>query len=69
MSTKPKPKRFLTNRRGEKVSVVLGIEDYRKILADLEELDSIRAYDAAKTAGADVVPFSQATEEIERARK
>jgi hypothetical protein len=30
----------------------------------LEELDSIRAYDAAKASGDEVVPFEQALQEI-----
>ncbi len=69
MTTSHKPKRYLTNRRGEKVGVVLGIEDYRKLLADLEELESIRAYDAAKASGDQAIPFNEAIREIERSRK
>ncbi len=69
MATSPKPKRYLTNRRGEKVGVVLGIEDYRKLMVDLEELESIRAYDAAKASGDQAIPFDEATREIERSRK
>ena len=35
------------------------------IVRELEELDSIRAYDAAKASGGEVVPFEQAVREIE----
>jgi hypothetical protein len=38
-------------------------------LADIEELESIRAFDAAKASGEESVPFSDATQEIERSRK
>jgi PHD/YefM family antitoxin component YafN of YafNO toxin-antitoxin module len=69
MATSHKPKRYITNRRGEKVGVVLGIEDYRKLMADLEELESIRAYDAAKASGDEAIPLDEATREIERSRK
>ena len=69
MATSRKPKRYLTNRRGEKDGVVLGIEDYRKLMADLEELESIRAYDAAKASGDEAIPLDEATREIERSRK
>ncbi len=69
MAMSHKPKRYLTNRHGEKVGVVLGIEDYRKLMADLEELESIRAYDAAKVSGDQAIPFDEATREIERSRK
>lgn len=69
MTTSHKPKRYVTNRRGEKIGVVLGIDDYRKLMADLEELESIRAYDAAKASGDEAIPFDEATREIERSRK
>jgi len=69
MKTTLKPKKYVTNRRGQKVGVVLHIEDYRKMVADMEELDSIRAYDAAKASGDEAIPFLKATKEIERARK
>ncbi len=63
-----KPKKFVTDRRGKKVAVVLAIEDYKKLLAEIEELDSIRAYDAAKASGEEPIPFDKAVEEIERSR-
>jgi hypothetical protein len=61
-----KPKKYVTNRHGQKVGVVLDIEDYKKMLADIEELESIRAYDAAKDSGDQAIPFVKATQEIER---
>ena len=64
-----KAKQFLTNKKGEEISVVLDIEEYRKILEDLEELESIRAFDAAKAAKDRSISFRQATREIERSRK
>jgi hypothetical protein len=69
MKTTLKPKKYVTNRRGQKVGVVLDIEDYRRMVADMEELDSIRAYDAAKASGDEALPFFKATKEIERSRK
>jgi hypothetical protein len=38
-------------------------------IEELEELESIRAYDAAKVSGDQVIPFEQATAEIESDRK
>ena len=69
MKSTLKPKRYVTNRRGQKVSVVLDIEDYKKMLADIEELESIRAYDAAKDSGDETISFLKATQEIERSRR
>ena len=35
----------------------------------MEELESIRAYDAAKSSGDEAIPFDQAVREIERDRR
>jgi hypothetical protein len=61
--------RYLVDEAGVCVSVLLDIEDYRRLLADLEELESIRAYDAAKAAGDENIPFDQAVIEIERQKR
>jgi hypothetical protein len=37
---------------------------FRGSLADIEELESIRAYDAAKDSGEKAVPFVKATQEM-----
>ena len=63
------PTQFLTNEKGEKIAVVLSIEEYEKILEELEDLEDIRAYDEAKASGETPVPFSEAIERIERNRK
>jgi len=41
------------------------MEDYRKLLEELEELESTRACDAAKDSGDETIPFEQASAEIE----
>ena len=61
--------RFLVDEKGRRISVVLEIADYERMLEDLEELTAIRAYDAAKASGDEVIPFEQAIQEIERNRR
>ena len=61
--------RFIVNDAGERVGVVLDIAVYRKLLEELEELESIWAYDRAKASGDESIPFEQAMEEIERQRR
>jgi hypothetical protein len=61
--------KYLTDERGEKISVVLDIAEYQKLMEDAEELEAIRAYGAAKVSGNGSIPFDQATKEIERSRK
>lgn len=61
--------RFVVDEKGNKVSVVLDIEEYRRMLAELEELESIKAYDVAKASNDEAVPLDRAMDEIERNRK
>jgi hypothetical protein len=49
--------RFIVDNDGNRVAVILQIEDYHKLLEALEELESIRAFDTAKSSGDDAVPF------------
>jgi PHD/YefM family antitoxin component YafN of YafNO toxin-antitoxin module len=48
---------YVVDRNGQKAAVLLDMNDYPKLLEELEELDSIRAYDAAKASGDEAVPF------------
>jgi len=61
--------KFIVDDQGQKTAVILDIAEYRKLLEEAEELDAIRAYDVAKAAGDEVIPFEQAVEEIERNRQ
>ena len=60
--------RYVVDEQGNPSAVLLDIEEYRAILEELEELEAIRAYDAAKATGDPAIPFEQATREIERRR-
>jgi prevent-host-death family protein len=62
-------RQFVVNERGERVAVVISIEEYEKILEELEDLEDLRAYDEAKASGETPVPFDEATARIERNRK
>lgn len=62
-------KHYLVDEKGKKNGVLLDIKDYRKILHELEELESIRAYDAAKSSEDEIISFEKAVNEIERDRK
>jgi PHD/YefM family antitoxin component YafN of YafNO toxin-antitoxin module len=64
----PKP-RFIVDDRGEKTAVILDLAEYKKLLEEAEELEAIRAYDAAKATGDEAIPFEQAVAEIERDRQ
>lgn len=60
--------KYVVDEKGKAVSVLLDIKTYRRLMADLEELEAIRAYDAAKASGDEAVPFEQAVREIEKSK-
>lgn len=61
--------RYVIDEKGKRTGVILDIKDYKKILDELEELESIRAYDSAKASGDEAIPFEDAVKEIEHRRR
>ncbi len=60
---------FISDDKGNNIAVILMMEEYKRICEDLEELESIRAFDAAKASKDEKIPFEQAIREIEKARR
>jgi len=60
--------RYIVDETGNRVGVLFDWDDYRRLLEALEELESIKAYDAAKASDEEIIPFDKAIEEIERSR-
>jgi hypothetical protein len=60
---------YVVDKCGNRVGVILPTEVYRKLLEELEELESIRVYDAARNSDDEVVPFDQAVKQIEQDRR
>lgn len=58
--------RYIVNDKGDRISVILDIEDYQHLLEELGELECIRAYDTAKSSNDDILPFEQAINESDR---
>ncbi|MGC1490961.1 MAG: hypothetical protein WA798_06265, partial [Candidatus Acidiferrum sp.] len=58
----------LTNEKGEKIAVIIAIEEYEKLLEELEDLWAIREFEEAKVSGEVPVPFEEAVERIEGQR-
>lgn len=60
---------YVVDQNGNRTAVLLDVKYYHELLAALEEIESIRAYDGAKASEDEVIPFARATEEIERQRQ
>lgn len=61
-------KKYVTDQKGNRVGVLLDLDEYHKLIEEIEELESIRAYDKAKASGDEIIPFEQAVSEIESNR-
>ena len=59
---------FIEDKQGNRIAVLMPIDQYNKMLEQLEEIDDIRSYDAAKTEKDEIIPFDQAVNEIEKER-
>ena len=58
--------RYVVDKKGKPVGVLLDIRAFRTMLKELEELAAIRAYDATKGSGDKAIPLDKAIVEIER---
>jgi PHD/YefM family antitoxin component YafN of YafNO toxin-antitoxin module len=66
MATK---EQYVVDQNGNRTAVLLDVNYYHQLLEALDEVESIRAFDEAKASGDEIIPFSQATQEIERQRQ
>ncbi len=61
---------YITDNTGKKLSVVLPIKEYKKMLEELEELEDIRLYDdAKKNDTGERIPMREAFKMIDEKRK
>lgn len=51
---------FITDINGNKISVILSLEDYEELLEDLEDLAAV-----AERKDEEAIPFEEAVKEIE----
>ena len=59
---------IVIDRKRKPKAVLLPYSEWNKVMADLEELDDIRAYDRAKARGGEAIPFEQAVKELRKTR-
>jgi len=56
---------YIVDDKSNRKAVVLPYKEWEGILEEMEELEDIRAYDAAKNESDESIPFHQAIKEIE----
>ncbi len=56
---------YVVDEKQQRRAVILPVEEWERIVEELEDLDDIRAYDEAKAGSQDAVSFDQAVREIQ----
>jgi PHD/YefM family antitoxin component YafN of YafNO toxin-antitoxin module len=57
---------YVTDNKEHHQAVLLPYSEWKQVVEELEELDDIRAYDAAKAGPQDSMPFDQALQELQK---
>lgn len=57
---------FVVDDNDRRKAVLLSVEEWEKIIDELEELEDIRLHDAVKFQAEEAVSFDQAVKEIEQ---
>lgn len=60
---------YITDKKGNRISVVIPISEFETILEELEELEDIRLFDEAKSDNESSIPVDEAFKMIEANRK
>ena len=57
---------YVVDDKDKRKAVLLPVEEWEQIVDELEELEDIRLYDAAKEDAGEAIAFEQAVTEIDR---
>ena len=57
---------YILNEHKQTTAVILPVAEWDSLLEEIEELEAIRAYDAAKAEQSEVISFDQALAEIDK---
>jgi PHD/YefM family antitoxin component YafN of YafNO toxin-antitoxin module len=57
---------YVVDKHQKRKAVLVTTDEWEQIVSELEELDDIRAYDAAQPHADNKIPFEQAVREIQQ---
>jgi hypothetical protein len=60
---------YLTNAKGEPTSVLISMKDFKKLVEAYEDLEDLKAYDAAKAEPDEFISWEDAKKELKLANK
>jgi len=56
---------YVVDEKSQRQAVIVSVAEWEQILEELEELDDIRAYDAAKAKSQESISLDQALRELD----
>ncbi len=59
---------FVCDEHGNRTAVLVDLQRYYELLEAVDDIEAVRAYDAAKASHDEVVSFKEAVREIEATR-
>lgn len=59
---------LVIDRKRRPKAVLLPYSEWNRVMADMEELEDIRAYDRAKAGRDEAIPFERAVKELRKKR-
>lgn len=60
---------YITDHTGKKVSAIISMEEFRIIMEELDDLEDLRLYDAAKMSNEPSIPIDEAFKMLDEKRK
>ncbi len=60
---------FITDKKGKKLSVIVSMKEYNKLIEEMEELEDIRLYDEGMAHKGKSIPIDIAFKQIEAKRR
>lgn len=64
---KPLQPQYITDEQGQRVSVILPIQQWQQVLDELDELDDIQLYDKVKARKEPTIPLDEYRQKRQRA--
>ena len=56
---------YVVDDKDKRKAVLLPVDEWERVVDELEELEDIRLYDAAREEAGEAIPFEQAVKEID----
>ncbi|WP_345083461.1 hypothetical protein [Nemorincola caseinilytica] len=60
---------FITDTNGKKLSVILDIKDYERMLRELEDIEDVKLYDEVKGRKEESIPFEEYLKQRKKSKR